>query len=266
MQVRDIQGLLARANYYSGAIDGDLGPQTRRGIEIVGRNGGHDWSGWSQKRRMVAAGQAILAAMGYEPGAIDGLFGHNTREALTAFQTEQATGARPVIERAAQRSEPTASVVWPRQADMERVFGRRGSSEATAGQCDLPFPFVIAWNTTQRVSRFACHRKVAGTFTRVFADAARHYGEARFRQLRLDRFGGCFNDRAMRGGTRPSTHSYGAAVDLDPENNQLRWGRDRAAFARSDYDAFWSIVEAAGLVPLGRVANMDWMHFQAARL
>lgn len=266
MQARDVQLLLAKSNYYSGAIDGDLGPKTRRGIEIVESNGGHDWSRWSERRRMVAAAQAILAAMGYEPGAIDGLFGHNTREALTAFHTEQATGAKPVLARVPQAPVPGAAHVWPRQADMERVFGARGSSEATAGQCNLPFPFIIAWNTSQRVSRFSCHRKVAGAFTRIFADAARHYGEARFRQLRLDRFGGCFNDRAMRGGTRPSTHAYGVAVDLDPENNQLRWGRDRAAFARSDYDPFWKIVEAAGLVPLGRVANMDWMHFQAARL
>lgn len=266
MQPKDIQQLLSKAKYYTGAIDGDLGPATRRGIEIVERNAG-GWPGdWSDQRRMIAAGQTILAAMGYEPGVIDGLWGHNTREALTAFNTEQITGKRPVIERNPVSGEPTESVVWPRQADMQRVFGAPGSSEATAGQCDLPFPFIIAWNTSQRVNRFACHRKVAGTFTRVFADAAKHYGEARFRQLRLDRFGGCYNNRAMRGGTRPSTHAYGAAVDLDPENNQLRWGRDRASFARPEYDAFWKIIEAAGLVSLGRVANMDWMHFQAARL
>ena len=265
MQVRDIQQLLAKANYYSGAIDGDPGPATWRGIQTVERNAGGWPRNWSDRRRMIAAGQTILAAMGYEPGAIDGLWGHNTREALTTFQTEHITGNRPVIERTPEREAPKQSVVWPRQADMPRVFGPPGSSDATAGQCNLPFPFIIAWNTSQRVSRFACHRLVAGAFTRVFADAARHYGEAEFRRLRLDRFGGCFNNRAMRGGTRPSTHAFGVAVDLDPENNQLRWGRDRATFARPEYEPFWRIVESEGLVSLGRVANFDWMHFQAAR-
>lgn len=265
MQVRDAQQLFAKANYYKGAIDGDRGPATLRAIDIIERNAG-GWPRWSDQRRMVAAAQVVLDAMGYEPGVIDGLFGHNTREALTAFQTEHATGVRPTVERTPQAPEPGSAVVWPRQREMESFFGPRGARDATAGQCDLPFPFIIAWNTSQRVSRFSCHARVATAFTSIFAEAAQHYGEVQFRRLRLDRFGGCFNDRAMRGGSQPSTHAFGAAVDLDPENNQLRWGRDRAAFARNDYDPFWAIVEAHGLVSLGRVANMDWMHFQAARL
>jgi len=55
-------------------------------------------------------------------------------------------------------------------------------------------------------------------------------------------------------------------VDLDPGRNQLKWGRDRAVFARPEYEPFWQIVESEGLVSLGRAKNFDWMHFQAARL
>ena len=266
MQVRDAQVLLAKAGYYQGAIDGDAGPMTQRAVARVEQNGPHDWAGWPLSRRLIAAGQAILAAMGYEPGAIDGYWGPNTREALTDFQTEQVTGKRPELEREPKKEAPPASIDFPRQRDMEVFYGPAGSAAATAGRCELPIPFVIAWNKDQRVTGFSCHRKVAAPMTAIFAEAVQHYGEDRYRRLRLDLFGGCFNDRNMRGGSRKSTHAYGAAVDLDPEHNRLRWSADRAAFARSDYDAFWKIVEGYGGVSLGRAADMDWMHFQFARL
>lgn len=266
MNVRDVQTLLAKAGYYEGAIDGDAGPLTRRAVELVEANGRHDWSGWSQSRRLIAAAQVILGALGYEPGAIDGYWGPNTREALTDFQTELTTGRRPTVERELKRPEPEAAERYPRQRDMPNFYGPAGSAAATAGRCELPFPFVIAWNTAQRVSSVSCHERIAQPFTAIFGEAARHYGEAEYRRLRLDRFGGCYNNRNMRGGSRKSTHAWGAAVDLDPENNQLRWGADRARFAQQEYEPFWRIVEAHGMVSLGRVADRDWMHFQAARL
>jgi peptidoglycan hydrolase-like protein with peptidoglycan-binding domain len=266
MNVQDVQALLAQARYYRGRIDGDLGAATRRAIDIVRRNGGFDWAAWPEARQAVAAGQVILAAQGFEPGGIDGLAGHNTREALRGWRYAQANDTREVIDRVERAAPPPGAGRWPRHAEIEQRFGRAGGVEATAGTCVLPFPFPIAWNLVESVAHFSCHRSVAAAFQSVFAEAARHYGEAEYRRLRLDLYGGCFNNRNMRGGTRKSTHAYGAAVDLDPERNQLRWGRDRAAFARPEFNAFWSIVEAQGLVSLGRAADMDWMHFQAVRL
>ena len=70
----------------------------------------------------------------------------------------------------------------------------------------------------------------------------------------------------MRGGTQYSMHSWGIAIDFDPERNQLNWGRDRARLAAADCVPFWDIWEAEGWVSLGRARNFDWMHVQAARL
>ena len=70
----------------------------------------------------------------------------------------------------------------------------------------------------------------------------------------------------MRGGTRLSTHAWGIAIDWDPERNQLKWGRDRAAFADAAYEPWWQAWESEGWVSLGRERNFDWMHVQAARL
>jgi hypothetical protein len=70
----------------------------------------------------------------------------------------------------------------------------------------------------------------------------------------------------MRGGSAWSIHSWGAAIDLDPDNNQLKWGKDRASFAKPVYNDFWKIVEAEGWVSLLKERNMDAMHIQAAKL
>lgn len=263
MNVNDVQRLLAKANYYHDAIDNDPGPNTMRAVEIVERNAGGWPEHWDKARRVIAAGQAILNAMGHEAGEVDGYVGHNTREALAAFDATEA-GQSPRFDR------PDPHIVhatdWPMNTEraLQAFYGDAGGSQATAGKVRLPIPFVIAWAPTKTVSRFSCHHLVEDEMTSIFRAAVSHYGEDEYRRLRLDRFGGCFNDRNMRGGRRKSTHARGIAVDLDPENNRLRWGRDRALFARAEYNAFWDIVEDHGATSLGRSANYDWMHFQFA--
>ena len=130
----------------------------------------------------------------------------------------------------------------------------------------LPFQMRLAWDPSVRIGRFSCHEKVHDAFLKVFQDTLSHYGEARIEELRLDLFGGCLNVRKMRGGTQMSMHSWGIAIDLDPERNALRMTRQEATFARPEYAPFWKIVEGQGLVSLGRIRDFDWMHFQAARL
>jgi hypothetical protein len=267
MDVRHTQTLLAEAGYYKGAIDGDAGPQTMRAVEIVEKNGRHDWSAWAQARKLVAAGQVVLGALGYQPGVIDGWAGHNTAEALTSYLSERA-GQSAAVERTPgpDYAPSHLQAVYPLQRDMAAFYGPAGGNDCTAGIAELPFPFVIAWNTAQTIQTFRCHVRLARPMTVIFAEAARHYGRAEMERLRLHLFGGCFNHRNMRGGSTLSTHAYGAAVDIDPERNQLRWGRDRAQLAQPEYEPFWRIVAGQGALSLGRAANRDWMHFQFARL
>lgn len=267
MNIRDSQQLLAKAGYYKGPIDGDAGPQTMRAVEIVEKNGRHDWMGWSQPRKLVAAGQVILGAMGHNPGLVDGWAGHNTAEALTAWQSEMA-GVSAAVERVPGPNYAPSHLqsAWPLQRDMAAFYGPAGGPDCTSGIVQLPFPFTIAWNPVQTIVTFRCHRRLAVPMTEIFKETARHYGVGEMIRLRLHLFGGCFNHRPMRGGTSLSTHAWGAAVDIDPERNQLRWGRDRAQLARPEYEAFWRIVAGQGAVSLGQAANRDWMHFQFARL
>jgi hypothetical protein len=70
----------------------------------------------------------------------------------------------------------------------------------------------------------------------------------------------------MRGGNSYSMHSWGIAIDFDPERNRLNWNSGEARLAKPDCIPFWQAWEAEGWVSLGRTRDFDWMHVQAARL
>lgn len=211
--------------------------------------------------------QSELTLRGHDIGGIDGKAGEKTLAALT-LALGPTPDAEPLVDRTPRPdlTPAQAQQAWPLQRDVSAFFGPAGGPDCTGGIVTLPFPLVLAWDLGTSIRSFRCHRKVAQPLAVIFAEAARHYGEARFRELRLDRFGGCYNFRPMRGGTSLSMHSWGIAVDLDPERNQLRWGADRAAFARPEYEPFWRIVEGQGATSLGRAADRDFRHFQFARL
>lgn len=130
----------------------------------------------------------------------------------------------------------------------------------------LPYPMVLAWDTGVVVKKITCHEKVKDSLSIIFENTLKAYGITSIKKLRLNLFGGCLNVRRMRGGSSWSMHSWGCAVDIDPEHNQLKWGKDKATLARSEYDLFWKIIEGEGWVSLGRERNYDYMHFQAAHL
>ena len=154
---------------------------------------------------------------------------------------------------------------WPKQdySSLTKFFGEPGENQILL---PLPFPMRLAWETESIVKRISCNEKVAEPLKRIFTAVLNHYGLEEIKRLRLDLFGGCLNVRKMRGGNAWSTHSWGIAVDIDPDNNQLKWGKDKATLAKAEYEAFWKIVEGEGAISLGRAKNYDWMHFQFASL
>jgi hypothetical protein len=154
---------------------------------------------------------------------------------------------------------------WPvdDQVALASFYGQPGSGLV---MLDLPFTLRLSWEPSQTVRRTQCHARVRDSLRAVLDGVLAHYGHDGIQTLRLDHYGGGFNHRNRRGGTTLSTHAWGIAFDFDPDRNQLRWGRDRAAFAGSEYDAWWQCWEAEGWLSLGRHRNFDWMHVQAARL
>ena len=126
----------------------------------------------------------------------------------------------------------------------------------------LPYEMYLNWNTAQKIRSFQCHKLIADDLINVFKDILAHYGLKRIKELQLDDFGGCFNYRLMRGGTKLSRHSWGIAIDLDPDRNLLRETKKTARFARPEYKPLFDIFAKHGFVSYGLIRDNDFMHFE----
>lgn len=231
--LREIQEKLKELNLYNGSIDGIRGPQTIAAIRAFQRMNG-------------------LTA--------DGVAGPKTIEKL--FVEDLGRDDIPDTPIVVPANPSSVWKQWPKEGteSLTRFFGQPGSNQVSL---ELPYSMKLAWDKRQVIKKFSCNAKVKDTFEFIFQKVKDTYSQKEIEDIGLDIFGGCLNVRPIRGGTRLSTHAWGVAVDIDPERNQLRWGRDRARLAKPDCEEFWKIVESTGCVSLGRRVNFDWMHFQA---
>jgi len=126
----------------------------------------------------------------------------------------------------------------------------------------LPYPMRLAWDTNTKVTTMKCHKLVADKFLAIFKDLLDSYGYDKLVELGIDLFGGCFNFRAMRGGSDYSRHSWGIAIDLDPARNLLQETHKTARFARPEYKPMIDIFYKHGFIGLGPEKDYDWMHFE----
>lgn len=141
-------------------------------------------------------------------------------------------------------------------------FGKPNQEGSYLVSIDLPYPMRLAWDKDTIVKKMRCHHLVAKNFTDVFKGLLAHYGLPKIQELGIDLFGGCFNFRQMRGGSDYSRHSWGVAIDLDPERNQLKETSKTARFARPEYKPMIDIFYQNGFISLGVEKNYDWMHFE----
>lgn len=142
-------------------------------------------------------------------------------------------------------------------------YGKPNQTGSYLVSIKLPFPMKLAWDKNTIVKTMRCHKLVANQLIAIFTEILQVYGLAKIQELGIDLFGGCFNFRQMRGGSDWSRHSWGIAVDLDPERNQLKETSKTARFARPEYKQMIDIFYKHGFVSLGKEKNYDWMHFES---
>jgi hypothetical protein len=145
---------------------------------------------------------------------------------------------------------------WPTQDQgaLTRFYGRPGEESMLVNLAvnDLDIRY-----DGKNVKSIRCHHKVAPSLRRILENISKTP-----HAWVLKEYGGVYNNRPMRGGSLPSLHSRGAAIDLAPSTNANREHWPSSAnmpievmevFAREAWNGLgWSI---------GR----DAMHFQATR-
>ena len=103
-----------------------------------------------------------------------------------------------------------------------------------------------------------CNKAVADSLLAVITDLSK------FKQGQdaLAQYAGCYNNRPMRGGSLPSLHARGAAIDLMPDTN-----RNRQSWPSSANMPFRVIETFAkhGWLSAGAFWGRDAMHFQRTR-
>ncbi|PKP50524.1 MAG: hypothetical protein CVT92_14310 [Bacteroidetes bacterium HGW-Bacteroidetes-1] len=219
----------------------------------------------SLKRHLSVFIQLFAKTLGINSGLIDGFWGPQTDYAFWTLIHYDENGCLPPLWRDYEIPDINPNH-WPDEKENEMIafYGQPGD-ESKHVYIQLPYELCLAWDISTKLKRLLCHQKVEDSLLRVLTAVRLHYGDNEIKTLRLDRFGGCYNYRRKRGGSSWSTHAWAIALDFDPDRNQLQWGRDRAHFAKPEYDFWWSCWEKEGWVSLGRKSNYDWMHLQAAR-
>lgn len=80
----------------------------------------------------------------------------------------------------------------------------------------LPFPIPLSWDQTKVVRNLYCHKELKDIFPELFV----HIERSGLRD-KIKTFGGCFNYRTKRNGSKISTHSWAIAIDLNPTSNPM---------------------------------------------
>lgn len=164
---------------------------------------------------------------------------------------------------------------WPKQSAMSSFYGDPdtnddGRPDAAWESANLvritpPYRLVLAWDTKRALSTILVHKKCADSLLRVLTAIKAHYKtQEAIDAARMHLFGGVYNFRLMRGGSSLSIHSWGAAIDLDPERNGLgvKYNAAKGMMPAPVIAAF----EAEGWTWGGKWSRPDAMHFQAANV
>ena len=245
--------------------------------------------GGANKSPDVIKVQKALNQVGYTPKLIvDGIYGNKTSAAIIAYQRlflrvpdgvvdpngttskKLASGFKftriqsivtspTVVSTKAVSKTGLAKQAWPRDtfSEITKYFGAHGSSNCTAYKLKPPYP--IKYGSTH-VRAISCHLKVGDSLYRIFQAILDHYGQEEIKRLGLDTYGGCYNNRSMRGGSSWSRHSWGIAIDLNPSGNPfLSPWPEKAIMPVEVIEIF----EAEGWKSGGRAWGYDAMHFQA---
>lgn len=221
--------------------------------------------------------QAHLAKQGHYLGAVDGWAGQVTQSAWRASVGLDPIPTSPIVvpvivpgnPHLTDLPTPAASYRLPAEtnAAMTSVYGSPSDEPTNLDWFSFPDPqtrlyersgTLLANRSGDERLDHKCHKLLAGRLTAALAEIYVTLGPEEFRRQGWHVYGGCHNYREKRGGSTLSTHAWGIAIDVCPNENTLI--SSRTTFTAIAVD----IMEKWGFLSGGRAWNKDWMHFQAA--
>lgn len=142
-----------------------------------------------------------------------------------------------------------------------------------------PFPLRLDWDLSKTTSKITVHYLAAPSLLKILQEILDIYGLEKIKELGIDQFAGCFNNRPMRGTEDRykalidaeqfeaaweylSLHAWALAVDFDSDRNTWKETKKTARFARPEHADMIAIFYKHGWYSLGIEKNYDWMHFQ----
>lgn len=148
-----------------------------------------------------------------------------------------------------------SALPWPgtSQTALTAYYGRHGDESRLT---NLPVAHLDVRYEGTKVRTIRCHEKVASSLLRILERIATTHPEI------LRDYNGCYNNRPMRGGSLPSLHARGAAIDFCAATNSNRshWPT-RSTMPIEVMEAF----SREGWLSAGAFWHRDAMHFQATR-
>ena len=220
--------------------------------------------------------QGHLAKQGHYEGAVDGWAGQVTVSAWRASLGQDPIPApvivTPVIvpDAPALSDLPSPATIYRLPAEsnaaLSALYGSASANPTTLDWFSFPDPQTRLYDRDGSLLRdysgddrldHKCHKLLAGRLTAALAEIYVTLGQAEYRKQGWNVYGGCHNYREKRGGSTLSTHAWGIAIDLCPNENTLK--SSKTTFSPAAVD----IMEKWGFLSGGRAWNRDWMHFQA---
>lgn len=144
---------------------------------------------------------------------------------------------------------------WPAtdQASLTAFYGNTGDESKLV---NLDVSMLDVRYDGKKCKTLRCHRKVAESLEVILTRLSHSHPEV------LRDYCGCFNDRPMRGGSTPSLHARGAAIDFCAgENMNLVSWPVRATMPFEVMEEF----AREGWIAAGAFWQRDAMHMQATR-
>lgn len=145
---------------------------------------------------------------------------------------------------------------WPKtdQASLTRFYGEAGDESQLT---NLPVVGLGIRYDGIAVRTIRCHVKVANSLLIVLKEMSKVCPNV------LADYNGCYNNRKMRGGSLPSLHARGAAIDFlaGTNGNHTPWPV-RANMPLEAMECF----AKEGWVAAGAFWGRDAMHFQATQI